>query len=79
MVHPSSQAVDYVYDIFCRSLMSGDTIAMADRWGKLTRRMEHRHATPQAAASFRVETIALARQLAGGNDDLFQRFISLTQ
>lgn len=79
MVHPSSQAVDYVYDIFCRSLMSADTIALADRWGKLTRRMEHRHATPQAANAFRDETIALARQLAGGNDDLFQRFISLTQ
>lgn len=77
MVHPSPAAADYVYDIFRQSLMTPDTIAHADKWGRLTRRMEHRHASPQAEATFREQTIAMAHELAGADDALFQRFISL--
>lgn len=77
MVHPSPAAADYVYDIFRQSLMTPDTIARADKWGRLTRRMEHRHSSPQAEATFRGQTIAMAQELAGADDALFQRFISL--
>lgn len=77
MVHPSPAAADYVYDIFRQSLMTPDTIAHADKWDRLTRRMEHRHSSPQAEATFREQTIAMAHELAGADDALFQRFISL--
>lgn len=77
MVHPSPAAADYVYDIFRQSLMTPDTIAHADKWDRLTRRMEHRHSSPQAEATFRGQTIAMAQELAGADDALFQRFISL--
>ena len=79
MVHPSAQAVDYVYDIFRQSAMTADTIALADKWGKLTQRMRHRHSSPQAVIEFRNATLLMAEELAGGNTTLYQRFISLTQ
>lgn len=79
MVHPSSQAVDYVYDIFRSATMTPQTIATAEKWGKLTRRMAHRHTSPQAELRFRDETAAMAKELATGDNALFQRFISLTQ
>lgn len=79
MVHPSSQAVDYVYDIFRSATMTAQTIATAEKWGKLTRRMAHRHTSPQAELRFRDETAAMAKELATGDNALFQRFISLTQ
>ena len=43
------------------------------------RRMEHRHSSPQAADAFRSATTALAEELADGDNNLFQRFISLTK
>lgn len=79
MVHPSSQAVDYVYDIFRSATMTPQTIATAEKWAKLTRRMAHRHTSPQAELRFRDETAAMAKELATGDNALFQRFISLTQ
>lgn len=79
MVHPSAQAVGYVYDIFRQSAMTPDTIAKADRWEKLVRRLEHRHSSQQAEASFRNGTIAMAGELAAGDNRLLQRFISLKQ
>lgn len=79
LVHPSSMAVDYVYEIFRKSVMTPDTIEKAERWGKLMRRMEHRHSSPQAADAFRSATTALAEELADGDNNLFQRFISLTK
>lgn len=77
MVHPSKQAVDYVYDIFRQSVMTPATISQADRWGKLTRRLEHRHSTTEAETSFWEETNKLAQNLAGNDDELYQRFIAL--
>lgn len=79
MVHPSSQAVDYVYQSFRQSTMTASTIALADQWGKLSQRMAHRHTSPQAAIEFRDATLSMAKELAGSNTDLLQRFISLTQ
>lgn len=79
MVHPSTQAVDYVYDIFRRSAMTTDTIAKADRWERLVKRMEHRHSSQQAETAFRNDTIAMAGELAAGDNRLLQRFISLEQ
>lgn len=77
MVHPSKQAVDYVYDLFRNATMQPVTIAEAETWQRLARRMAHRHSTPGAAAEFREATIGLAEELAGTRTSLFQRFISL--
>lgn len=79
MVHPSAPAVDYVYTLFRQSAMSADTIDLADKWEKLTRRIAHRYSTPEAAEAARAETIAAATRLAGGNNNLLERFISLMQ
>lgn len=42
MVHPSEVAVDYIYDNFCRSFMTDDTIASSKLCEGLTRRLNHR-------------------------------------
>lgn len=79
MVHPSAQAVDYVYEIFRQSVMTPTTIVQAERWGKLTRRLEHRHSSHEAEVAFIEKTMRLAQDLAGNNDALLQRFIALKQ
>lgn len=79
LVHPSTQAVEYVYDIFRQSVMTPATIAQADRWGKLTRRLEHRHSSLEGETAFLEDTYNLAKNLAGNNDALYQRFIALKQ
>ena len=42
MVHPSEVAVEYIYDNFCRSFMTDDTIATSKLCEGLTRRLNHR-------------------------------------
>ena len=79
MVHPSPQAVDYVYDIFRQSTMTAATVELADRWAKLTRRLAHRHSSPEAEASFMAATLERARSVANGNQSMFQRFTALQQ
>lgn len=79
MVHPSSQAVDYVYDIFRQSTMTAATVEQADRWAKLTRRLGHRHSSPEAEAAFMAATLERARSVANGNQSMFQRFTALRQ
>lgn len=79
MVHPSRQAVDYVYDLFRSAVMTDTTIALADRWGKLTRRLAHRHSSPEAQAAFMAATLQLAKDASAGNDTMFQRFTALQQ
>lgn len=79
MVHPSAQAVDYVYDIFRQSIMTPATIAQADRWGKLSRRLLHRHSSHEAGTKFLEDTFKLASDLAGNNDALLQRFTALNK
>lgn len=77
MVHPSQQAVDYVCDLFRQSVMTPATISNADRWNKLSRRLLHRHSTPEAQDAFIADTLKLARELASGNNALYQRFTKI--
>lgn len=42
MVHPSEVAVDYIYDIFCRSFMTENVIADSKICESLNRRLSHR-------------------------------------
>lgn len=42
MRHPSDVAIDYIYDLFSQSLMSANTIALANDCRKLARRASHR-------------------------------------
>ena len=42
MRHPSAVAVDYIFDIFLRSMCTDSTIALADEAHRLMRRLAHR-------------------------------------
>lgn len=71
MVHPSEVAVDYIYDNFCRSFMTDDTIATSKLCEGLTRRLNHRNlhgTTPDREsiiASYLEKYPALASIVAG--------------
>ena len=42
MRHPSDVAIDYIYELLSGSLMSADTISLANDCRKLVRRASHR-------------------------------------
>ncbi len=42
MIHPSDVACDYIYEIFTRSFLSEETIVLAERSRRLSRRLSHR-------------------------------------
>lgn len=80
MAHPSDLAVDYIYDIFCRSFMEPETIAYAAEWERLTRRLLHRFEDAGAKAEFIRQTLSLASDLASrtpAGNDLLNRFRAL--
>lgn len=77
MVHPSAPAVGYIYDIFRQATMTPATIIFADKWEKLTRRLQHRHTSPEAADAFRSATLADAEALAAGDTHLLRRFTAM--
>ena len=41
MSHPSEVAVDYIYDIFSQSFFDDDTISLAEKCVKLSKRLMH--------------------------------------
>ena len=41
MTHPSEVAVDYIYDIFSQSFFDDDTISLAEKCVKLSKRLMH--------------------------------------
>ncbi|MBQ8774013.1 MAG: GSCFA domain-containing protein [Muribaculaceae bacterium] len=43
MTHPSTVAVNYIYEIFQQSFMSADTMTLASSMYKMTRRLKHRY------------------------------------
>lgn len=65
MVHPSAQAVDYIWDKFAEFAMDPDTRALLPRLDKLDAAMRHRvmHAGSAAAAVFRECSLKLVEEL----------------
>lgn len=63
LVHPASTAVDYVYDLLCRSTMSTATRDLAVRCEKLTRAAGHRSSTADSANALRTSLLQRAAML----------------
>lgn len=74
MVHPSAKGVEYTYELFRETTMEKGTIALADKWGKLTQRLEHRSLNPDTAEIFHNATMQLAADLAQGDSIMTGRF-----
>ena len=65
MRHPSAVAVDYIFDLFLRSMCTDSTIALADEAHRLTRRLAHRDMGGNPAST------------APGHQALIEQFINL--
>ena len=65
MRHPSAVAVDYIFDLFLRSMCTDATIALADEAHRLTRRLAHRDMGGNPAST------------APGHQALIEQFINL--
>lgn len=76
MVHPSAKGVEYTYELFREATMDKGTIALADKWGKLTQRLEHRSLNPDTVQIFHNATMQLAADLAKGDKVMAGRFDS---
>lgn len=65
MCHPSDMAVNYIYELFSEAYFSQDTIELATKCEKLTRRMSHRPMTADndAFEQFKKETILQQEKL----------------
>lgn len=66
MVHPSSEAVDYIFEIFSKSFFSDETLALNKLCRKLVSRTQHRFLTdnPEEIARFKESTVAEAEKLS---------------
>ena len=65
LVHPGSQAVEYVYDIFNKTFMHPSTIDKAYKWSSLCRRLRHRHQGDETyKVEFDAETLRMAEELS---------------
>lgn len=78
LIHPSSMAVTYIYNVFRQSFMDDKTIELADRWYKLTRRCQHLFkAESYEKELFQKETLRLAENFSNSfknKDQIIQRF-----
>lgn len=46
MIHPSAQAIDYIWDHFSASFMSNDSLNFLEAWKKISNAMSHRPFNP---------------------------------
>jgi lysophospholipase L1-like esterase len=50
MIHPSAQAIDYIWGHFCDSFMSNDSLTFIDTWKKILNDMSHKPFNPSTVA-----------------------------
>lgn len=50
MIHPSAQAIDYIWGHFCNSLMSKNSLSFIETWKKIFDAMSHKAFNPSTAA-----------------------------
>ena len=50
MLHPSSMAVEYIWECFCRCYFSKDTLAVMKEWNEIRRGLEHKPYRPDSEA-----------------------------
>lgn len=65
MVHPSTAAVNHIYECFGRSFFSEETADLAARAHKIVMRLRHRPLNPATAEATRAGAVEAARQFAG--------------
>jgi len=49
MIHPSAQAVDYIWDHFSTSFMSKDSLSFLETWNKIANAISHKSFNPATA------------------------------
>lgn len=49
MIHPSAQAIDYIWDHFSTSFMSKDSLSFLEKWNKIANAMSHKPFNPATA------------------------------
>ena len=50
LLHPSRQAADYIWKIFCNTVMSQESLEFFSRWTRILKDMAHRPGNPSGAA-----------------------------
>lgn len=65
MLHPSEQAVDYIYERMAATYFSTETHIFLDAWQPIAQALRHRPFNPEGAEyqAFRAKTLERARQL----------------
>lgn len=74
MIHPSKQAVEYIYESFQKTFYDNSTLEFASRCNKLTRRLSHRFLVddPIKIEAFKNETEALIKRLSETENNIEQ-------
>jgi len=49
MIHPSDQAVDYIWEHFTKSLMNSETLLFIKKWGDISNSLNHKAFNPHTA------------------------------
>jgi hypothetical protein len=49
MIHPSAQAIDYIWDHFSTSFMSNESLSFIEKWSKIVNAMSHKPFNPATA------------------------------
>lgn len=72
MVHPSAQAVDYIWDIFCREHYDDEGIKLIEEAERLRSRMNHRslHPGSESDKSFQMKTDCLLSEFLEAHPSL---------
>jgi GSCFA family len=47
MIHPSEQAVEYIWEHFTKSLMNSEALSFIDKWGDIRNALSHKAFNPQ--------------------------------
>ncbi|MCB9231166.1 MAG: GSCFA domain-containing protein [Bacteroidia bacterium] len=70
LIHPNDMAEDYVWDKFCRSYMTADTLAVMEAWQKVKAGLEHRpfHGGSEAHRAFLQDLLHKMEALQGRMD-----------
>ncbi len=79
MTHPSSVAIDYIYNIFVQSFFDSKTIKLADECEAVIKRIQHRHRTQDKSIidSFNLKTQEIINKLISEHPYLFNAIDSI--
>jgi hypothetical protein len=66
MLHPSSLAVDYIWERFCQSFVSAESQSLLSEWGRIRKAIRHKPIRPgsEAYRQFLLQTLLKAERLS---------------